>query len=363
MWRSKNRVSLCLGILGLAAAATVAALLAFASGGNAASANTCTQLNATQANCLTVSVVPTVLSSNQTGLIVAKFKNTFANANTTHTVLTVTLPSIASDQPTSPAQATAISVSASPAVNCSPPPYTQVRVLSCNFDSVPGGATVVMYVQFQLTASGAARPSMDPVLGTVSFDESNGNTGATTNDSFKSYSDPAGTQVAAPITDGHGAAQGGLCTGALADTGFTTNFNGQQTNVSDLTATASGGLPCTPVSAGARLATADENSACGGSCATPVSFVFFPVLNNNATDTVAVILPTLPAGVSSWQKTPLFEILGTGSSQTRVQLVNCGVTPNPSPDTCIVGMAKFGSKGVQFTLSVGGSPFDGRYTG
>jgi hypothetical protein len=345
MWRPNQRVRFGLGILALGAAATAAALLAFASGGNAASSKACVQqLNPAQANCLFVAVVPNVLSANKTGLVVVRFKNIFANATATHTVLAATMPSGASVS----------SVSASTGVTCSQ------ATVSCPIGSVPGGSIVSMYVQFTTTLS--APSTLGAVKGFVSFDEANQNTGTTTNDTFET--DSGQTPIVGAISNaGQGADQGGLCTNDLAQTGFTTNLNGQQTNVSDLPQPAQGGLPCTPVSAGARPATADENSACGGSCATPVSFVFFPVLNNNATATVAVILPTLPAGVSAWQKTPLFEILGTGSSQTRVQLVNCGVVPNPSPDTCITNLAKFGSKGVQFTLSVAGSPFDGRYTG
>src|SRR5438309_441928 len=120
--RRHKRVSLGLATLALAAAAAAALLLAFATGGNAASNNTCAQLSSTQANCLGVSVAPIVLSSNQTGLIVAKFKNTFATATATHTVVRVTLPKIVNDQPATPVQATAISVSANPTTPCSQPP-------------------------------------------------------------------------------------------------------------------------------------------------------------------------------------------------------------------------------------------------
>src|SRR5213083_3401347 len=140
MRRHIHRVSLGLGILGLAAAGAAAAFLAFASGSNAASSKSCTQQSSTQANCVVVSVVPGVLSSNQTGLIVAKFKNTFATATATHTVIGVTLPKIdAKDQPTSPALATATSVSSSAQPNGCPGPLTQK--VSCSFGSVPGGAT------------------------------------------------------------------------------------------------------------------------------------------------------------------------------------------------------------------------------
>jgi hypothetical protein len=341
--RLKNRLRFGLGIVALAAATTAALLLAFASGGNAASAKTCTQLSSTKANCLDVFVAPNVLSSNQTGLFVAKFKNAFANATATHTVVAAIMPT----------GATATSLSSSAPATCS------LQSVSCNFGSVPGGATVALYVQF--TTSLQSGSSLGAIRGAVSFDESNGNTGTTTNDTFTTSSDA--TLIAPAITGGHGGDQGGLCSSNLAQSGFTTtNLTGQQVNVSDLPAAAQGGFPCTPVSGGSRAPTAAELSACGGSCPAPTAFVFFPVLTGNATVPVTLVYPTLPSGVTAWQKTPLFEFLGTGSTQTLVRLVACGVTPNPSPDTCIIGMSKFGSKGVQFTLSVAGNPFDGRYT-
>jgi hypothetical protein len=296
-------------VLGLAAGVSAAVVLAFATGGNAASSKACTQSGST-ANCVVVSVAPIVLSTNKTGLAAVKFKNVFNKATATHTVVSLALPS----------GTTATEVSSSPAALC----------------------------------------ALNSFVGRSSFDESNTNTGTTTNDTFSTSADPP--LIGAEISnDGHGAAQAGLCTSDLSQTGFTTDLAGQQANVSNLPAGAQGGLPCTPVAAGVRDATADEHSACGGGCPTPVSFVFFPVLNNNARATVTLIFPTVPSSVTSWQKTPLFELLGTGAATNQVQVANCGVSHNPSPDTCITNLSKFGSQGVQFTVSVAGSPFDGRY--
>jgi hypothetical protein len=350
MWRRNYRVSLGLGILGLAAAVSAAAFLAFVSGGNAASSNTCTQqLNPTKANCLFVSVVPSVLSENKTGLIVVRFKNIFANATATHTVTTAILPTGASVS----------SVSASTAnATCSQPPFTQT--VSCTVGSVPGGSIISMYVRF--TTSLAAGSQLPAVKGFVSFDESNQNTGTTTNDTFETDSGTTAI-VGAISSSGQGADQGGLCTNDLSQTGFNTNNNGQQANVGDLPAAAPG-LPCTPVSAGVRAPTAEEQTACGGSsCPANTAFVFFPVLNNNAAALLTLNYPTLPPGVTAFKKTPLFEFLPDKNGQLQlVQLVKCGVTPNPSPDSCIVGdPQKFGSSGVSFTVSVTGSQLDGSY--
>lgn len=341
MWRHKHRVGLGFGVLGFAAAAAV--LLAFATGGNAASSNACTQFSPAGANCVVVSVAPIVLSANKTGLVAVKFKNVFNKATATHTVVRMALPT----------GTAATAVSSSPAATCSQ------QTVSCSFGSVPGGATVVMYVQF--TTSLPAGSQLEQFVGRVSFDESNGNTGTTTNDTFATSANPPliGAEIS---TDGHGADQAGLCTSNLSQTAFTTtSLVGQQANVSNLPAAAPG-LPCTPVAAGVRDATADEQSACGGSCPTQVSFVFFPVLDGNAKASVTLIFPTLPSSVTAWQKTPLFELLGTGTATNQVQVANCGASHNPSPDTCITSLSKFGPKGVQFTLSVAGSPFDGRYT-
>jgi hypothetical protein len=345
MWHQKNRVGLSFCALALAAVVAAGALLAFATGGNAASSKACTQTGST-ANCVVVSVAPIVLSTNKVGVAAVKFKNVFNKATATHTVVGLDLP----DGIT---LATPAAISSSPAVTC------LEQTVSCNFGSVPGGATVTMYVRF--TTSLPAGSPLDPFVGTASFDESNGNTGTTTNDSFSTSADSP--VIGAEISpDGHGANQAGLCTSDLSQTAFTTNAGGQQVNVSTLPAIAQGGLPCTPVAAGVRDATADEANACGGSCPTPISFVFFPILNGNAKATVLAIFPTIPSTISSWQKTPLFELLGTGTATTSVQVANCGAAKNPSPDTCILNLSKFGSQGVQFTLSVAGSAFDGRYT-
>jgi len=354
MWRLNHRVSLGLGILGLAAAATAAALLAFAGGGSAASSNTCTQLTPKQANCLFVASIPSVLSTNKTGLAIVRFKNTFANATATHTVLTATLPATG---------ASVSSVSASTAnATCSQPPFTQT--VSCSFGSVPGGATVSMYVQF--TTSLSAGSTLGAFKGFVGFDESNNNTGTTTNDTFET--DSAATSIVDPISNtDQGGAQGGLCTGTLSATGFkTTNGNGQQANLGDLPATAPG-LPCTPVSAGTTAPSAEEQAACvarlGVSCPADTAYVFFPVLANNAAAVLTVNYPTVPSFVTGgWKNTPLFEFLRDNSGQLQlVQLVKCGVTPNPSPDSCLLGdPKKFGSQGVSFSVSVTGSLLDGR---
>jgi len=345
MWHQKNRVGLSFCALALAAVVAAGALLAFATGGNAASSKACTQTGST-ANCVVVSVAPIVLSTSKVGVAAVKFKNVFNKATATHTVVGLDLP----DGIT---LATPPAITSSPAVTCSE------QTVSCDFGSVPGGATVTMYVRF--TTSLPAGSPLDPFVGTASFDESNGNTGTTTNDSFSTSADSP--VIGAEISpDGHGANQAGLCTSDLSQTAFTTNAGGQQVNVSTLPAIAQGGLPCTPVAAGVRDATADEANACGGSCPTPISFVFFPILNGNAKATVLAIFPTIPSTISSWQKTPLFELLGTGTATTSVQVANCGAPKNPSPDTCILNLSKFGPQGVQFTLSVAGSAFDGRYT-
>jgi hypothetical protein len=343
----RYRVGLGFGALALAAAVAAATFLAFATGGNAASSKACTQTGST-ANCVVVSVAPIVLSTNKVGLAAVKFKNIFNKATATHTVVALNLPA-----GITLAVPTATAISSSPAVTCSE------QTVSCDFGSVPGGATVTMYVKFT-----TALPAGSPVgafVGSASFDESNGNTGTTTNDSFSTSADPP--VIGAEITSGgHGADQAGLCTSDLSQTAFTTTKGGQQVNVSTLPASAPG-LPCTPVAAGVRDATtAEQNALCGGTCPTQISFVFFPILSGNQKATVTAIFPTIPSTVTSWQKTPLFELLGTGAATTQVQVANCGAPKNPSPDTCISGLSKFGSQGVQFTLSVAGSAFDGRYT-
>jgi len=352
MWRRNHRVTLGLGILALAAAATAASLLAFASGGNAASANTCVQVTPTQANRLFVSAVPNVLSAGKTGLLIVRFKNTFANATATHTVLKATLPTGASVS----------SVNASTGVQCS------TATISCPIGSVPGGAIVSMYVQY--TTSLSAGSTLGAFKAFVSFDEGNQNTGTTTNDTFES--DSGTTAIVDPISNtDQGGGQGGLCTGTLSQTGFkTTNGKGQQVNIGDLPASVPG-FPCTPVSAGSQAASTEENAACvarlGVACPADTAFVFFPVLAGNAAAVMTVNYPTVPSFVTGgWKNTPLFEFQpdpqpGDPGHLTLIQLVKCGVTPNPSPDSCLLGdPKKFGSQGVSFSVSVTGSLLDGR---
>jgi hypothetical protein len=353
MRRPNHRVSFGLGILGLAAAGAAAAFLALASGGNAASSTTCAQLTPAQANCLFVAAVPNVLSTNKTGLLIVRFKNTLGNATATHTVLKANLPTTGI--------ASVSSVTASTGVQCSSAP------ISCPIGSVPGGAIVSMYVQYKTSLS--AGSTLGAFQGFVSFDESNGNTGTTTNDTFETDSGTTAIVGEISSTD-QGGSQGGLCTGTLSQTGFkTTNGNGQQVNIGDLPASAPG-FPCTPVSAGSQAASTDENAACvaklGVACPADTAFVFFPALAGNAAAVLTVNYPTVPSFVRSWQKTPLFEFLadpqpGNPGHLTLIQLVKCGVTPNPSPDSCLLGdPTKFGSQGVSFSVSVTGSLLDGR---
>jgi hypothetical protein len=352
----KKRATFGLGILGLAAAATAAAVLAFASGGNAASSNTCTQVvpvgaqQPPNANCLFVAVVPSVLSANRTGLLIVRFKNIFANATATHTVLKAILPSGASI------------VANPPGVTASTNNATcSQQTVSCSFGSVPGGSIVSMYVQFTIVPQDNPPAQLDPVKGFVSFDESNGNTGTTTNDSFET--DSGSTQIVASISGTTGGDQGGLCSNDLTQTGFTTTNNGQQAKIANLPAGAPG-LPCTPVSAGVRIPTADELAACGSACPANTAFVFFPVLAGNAAAVLTLNYPTIPSFVKSWKQTPLFEFLPDKNGVlTLVQLVTCGVKPNPSPDSCLLGdPQKFGASGVSFTVSVSGSDLDGRFS-
>src|SRR5436190_11036458 len=92
MRHRKHRIGLGLGALALTAAVAASALLAFATGGNAASSKACTQQNLSTANCVVTSVAPIVLSTNQNGLAAVKFKNVFGKANATHTAVSLVLP-------------------------------------------------------------------------------------------------------------------------------------------------------------------------------------------------------------------------------------------------------------------------------
>jgi hypothetical protein len=220
-----------------------------------------------------------------------------------------------------------------------------------------------MYVQFTITNPSSPPAQLDPVHGSVAFDEGNGGT----NDTF--FTDSGTTAIGDSISpSGQGGAQGGLCTNDLSKTGFATTFtstdanNGQQANVGNLPKAAPG-LPCTPVSAGVRTPTTTEQNACGGSCPANTAFVFFPVLADNAAAVLTLNYPTKPPGVSAVKNAPLFEFVPDGSGGLKlIQVLKCGDPANLSPDSCLLGdPTKFGSQGVSYKVSVTGSTLDGSY--
>ena len=335
----KNRwISLGFVALLVAAAMTVA----FANRGTAASTNTCT-LDASdppQPNCFNVAVAPIYVTTTQGGLATAKFSNIYGNATATHTVITIFLPDNTS--------ATAVSANAT----CSQTPDT--RTISCNFGSVPSGATAKMIVRF--TSSVPVGPSPIQVKGVLSYAEGNGTNG---NDAFTDFG--SFLSVAGDGTD-----KAGYCTTSatkvvknkLVPLATTIGTTGQTATIESLAALAAGF--CTPLAAGVEDHPA--GAICGQQlCRTQVSVVAFP-----ATGTVTLLTPVsqLAAGTDA-SNFVLYE-LSIVDGQNWIPVGACSSPLVAGTDSCISSQTNFTKNGVKYVqdvLTVYGSPPDGHYGG
>jgi hypothetical protein len=330
-----KKIVLLSGALALVATIALAAMLGV---GKAASTNTCTLVN-NKPNCFTVTVDPIFVTSGQTGLINAKFRNIFGSANASHTAISLSIPAGLSN----------LSITTVGRATCSTPLQTGVaQTLTCSFGNVPSGATVQMRVQFTSTI---AAGSAINVSGTLSYAEGNGTNG---NDAFTS----TGSALSA-----NGTEKAGYCTTSAkkfvknkqVPLVTTTDSSGQTTTIESLQALANG-LPCTPIAAGV------DPAPSSGPVTTHISTVAF-----QATGTVTLLFPFSELNgrdASTFQLLELSIVDGT----TWLAVNRCTDNPPiaPGTDTCIISQTnvKINSTNyVQDVLNVEGQPPDGRYGG
>lgn len=341
MWRRKRWIGV--GLVALAVAATAAAIGGFATGGKAASTNTCPPTSTTNpptSSCFSLVVLPnSYLTVSKTGLAIAEFANTLGTATANHVVITFT----------------GLSGVSATAISASVPGPCSLQTLSCSLGSVPGGATVRVFLRF--TAPSTPQ-QVGPLTATLGFDESNGNTGSPGNDTIQAISNQI--VVVAPGTRSTPPQLQGLCQATVSATNplslNTVSDRGQQTKLS--TSSAADSLPCTPASAGIESALAPPGACGGNDCTTQLSFVFFPTLLNSAFATVVLDFPAseLPDGTTPATFT-LWEFLPGSAAQT---VPDC---PNQTPDACIFLRQKFQGQGVELVLHVFGTPVDGHFGG
>jgi hypothetical protein len=331
----RKRVLLFCGFVALGATVALAAIFGMAGTGKAASVNTCMNVNG-QPNCFTVKA-PLYLTSGQTGVATATFKNIFGNATASHTVLTLTFPAGIS--------VLTENISASrPGTNCS----ASGQTATCDFGSVQSGTTVRMFVRF----TGPTGLGPITVTGSLSYAEGNGTNG---NDVFNASS-------SFQSVDGTG--KGGYCTTApikfvknkmvplLTTTDAAT---GQTTTIEQLSAL-TGGFPCTNISAGIEPAPTPGPGV-------PTSKI--SVVDFLTTGAVTLLFPGRDAS------TFVLKELSIIDGQTWVNVAQCGNPVDPSSfpagtDSCYTAktnVTKNGTKFVQISLTVVGSPPDGRYGG
>jgi hypothetical protein len=298
-----------------------------------------------QPNCFGVTVAPIYVTSGQTGLITAKFRNVFGSATATHTVITLKpLPAEIVATAVSARYIRASGASRDVSAGCSQPP---AQPLSCSFGNVAQGDTAVMFIR---VTNSVATGSLNSVTGTLYYAEGNGSNG---NDSF----DAVGTAESVS-----GSNKAGYCTTSITNkvknktvplVSTTGSSSGQTSTIESLAALATG-LPCTPVTAAV-----DEEQLSGGPNPTPVSIVAFP-----ATGTVTLLFPLSELGGADATTFVLYE-LSIDDGVTWIELSDCPAQA-PGTDSCIssqTNVTKNGVKYVQDVLTVVGSPPDGHYGG
>jgi hypothetical protein len=327
----------------VAAAAVIASLLAFASGGQAASPNICTTPSTATSNasCVTELVTPHVLTAGGDAVSITSFTNqSGGGATATHVALHVAFPSSVTVE--------AITILLNGAVSSTPctVPSSPVSAVSCPVGSIIGGSKAKMIIRFSTAGGGTLE-------GSASYGESG-------NDSLPPR--PNGTvndsQVARDSLAIAGAGQAGNCydlaTGGIANVSGSTTT--QSTAASVGKAASSLNLPCTPASAGVDT---DPNHR-PSSFSQNVSFAEFMTITGNAAGTVTLdFLSSVPKGFV------LKELkLGFDPTLTTSWFAVPTCASNPSGgDSCIVSTKNLPKGGMQYILRVTGSSFDPRYGG
>jgi archaellum component FlaF (FlaF/FlaG flagellin family) len=332
---------------GLAAAVTavavIASLLAFASGGKAASPNVCTisSTPTTNASCVSEFASPHVLTANKDAVSVTSFTNQASGATATHVVVSVTFSSSVTVKAIK-VLVNGIVVSSS----CTPASLPAPALLvSCPVGNISAGVKVKVVVRF------STGTSVD-LVGAATYGES-GNDSSPPNGTAN---DTQSARDSLAIAVG-GAAQGNCFDAAQFFKGLVTVSG--STSLKAITASvgqadSSLSLPCTPASAGVDT---NQGHHPLSFLTNDVAFAEFMRLPGNAVGTVTIDVSSPPAGFI------LKEFVGTDLADlTNADLWQdvpfCAV--NPSGTSCIVSVKAGGTK---YILNVRGSNVDPRYGG
>ena len=354
------------GLVGVTAAAVVAAVLVLASGGAAAGKNICSVPSPTAASCVTELVAPHFITAGADALSVTKFTNESGNGGgtATHVVLSVGFSSPADS--TVPVNVDVKSItllvngSAAPLTGCTPTPANlpqTVSTVSCPVGNLAGSGTAKMTVRF-------AASTTTMLTGTATYGEGSGTPGQPTN-SVQGNTDKV-------TVSGDGSATGG-CFDTLPGNPFSGSTTAQMTSIT-LGGLAADSSQCTFADAGVLT---DPNLA--PTLHSQISFVEFPALANGAFATVNIQFTPLPAGVNlnklklledTNYKVPFF--------QYSITVPNCDKSGNiPAPvgipaqfatdakphsnDSCIFNRSPLPGGGGELDLHVISSPLDGHY--
>jgi hypothetical protein len=212
-------------------------------------------------------------------------------------------------------------------------------------------------VKVFVVSSGNAPVDSTDVTGTVTFDESNNNTGSPSNDTV--FSDSNTFRIVDTGTDGN---LDGQCTGGASSVSAATDLQSMLANYS----ATSDALPCTPVDTGIDLVNLIKGSD------DRIAFVDLPHLSGNGgLADVTYVLKTLPSG-KNVNNFVLFQVIGYPNAigdpkhnpDNFVQVPDCvNHAPPAGSAACIDGRSKFGNKGIQLQLKVVGSGVDPAFWG
>jgi hypothetical protein len=338
----------------VAATAFVGSLLAFATGGKAASPNICnTSSTATSnASCVDQTVAPHVLTANEDAVSITRFTNQsgVGGATATHVVLRATFPS--------PVTITGIllfvnNAQVSTTNLCTPatlPSGPSIQSVSCSLGSMSGGGNAKMIVRFKtdqaMTVTGAA------AYGESGNDSLPPRPNGTVNDTQQSRD--SFTIAAAGTGQGDCFDANQFVNGLASVSGATTT---QSTLASLGQASPSLSLPCSPASAGIDT----DPTHRPASFTRPVSFAEFMQIAGNTFGTVTIdFLTSVPNGLVLKELLAGTDPRVASNWQT---VLNCVSGLPPSGDSCIFSRKNLPKGGLQLILHVLGSSVDPRYIG
>jgi hypothetical protein len=283
-----------LAVGGAAALAVIAAVLAFAAGGRAASGNICKTPSlgsppSTPASCVTeVSAPHFITAAGGEAISFTKFHNEsgIGGATATHVLLSVTFPGAVTIDSvrTFVAAPGSLSFTETTASCTAPNGSAGITVESCSFGNIAGDGRAKMVVAYDGASPGQLR-------GETQYGEGGGNPSNPPNDDQVNF-DTLTLGSGSGVNGGGGCAVGG---GSASGT-----LNGQTTQIT-VSGTTDTTLLCTYFDAGVR----DKSQGAGGDSEnSQISFTEYPTLPDGVYATVTI---TFPSSVKVTNKTPIFE--------------------------------------------------------